>query len=87
MRILSWCRSNAMLAAAVLAAGVTAFFVPPDGEYLGYFDMKTLCCLFCVLRQREKRLHGARYHNDGGFHAAHKRHGAADLSAARLVRA
>ena len=49
MRILSWCRSNAMLAAAVLAAGVTAFFVPPDGEYLGYFDMKTLCCLFCVL--------------------------------------
>ena len=23
--------------------------VPPDSEYLGYFDFKTLACLFCVL--------------------------------------
>ena len=28
---------------------ITIFFVPVDKEYLGYFDFKTLTCLFCVL--------------------------------------
>lgn len=27
----------------------TMFFIPVDKEYLGYFDFKTLTCLFCVL--------------------------------------
>ncbi len=40
---------NAALLVAVTVALVTAFFVPPDREYLGYFDLKTLTCLFCVL--------------------------------------
>jgi len=34
---------------ALVAAAITCFFVPPDREYLGYFDLKTLTCLFCVL--------------------------------------
>ena len=34
---------------ALLAALVTAFFVPPDKDYPSYFDVKTLTCLFCVL--------------------------------------
>ena len=34
---------------ALLAAVVTACIVPPDAAYLGYFDVKTLTCLFCVL--------------------------------------
>ena len=34
---------------ALLAALVTSFIVPPDAEYLSYFDFKTLSCLFCVL--------------------------------------
>ena len=34
---------------AFFAAVLTAFFVPPDEAYLGYFDFKTLTCLFCVL--------------------------------------
>ena len=34
---------------AFVAAAITAFIVPPDAEYLGYFDFKTLTCLFCVL--------------------------------------
>ncbi len=34
---------------ALFAAIVTCFFVPPDAEYLGYFDFKTLTCLFCTL--------------------------------------
>ncbi|MBE6631109.1 MAG: citrate transporter [Ruminococcaceae bacterium] len=34
---------------AFFAAVITSFIVPPDKEYLGYFDYKTLTCLFCVL--------------------------------------
>ena len=34
---------------AVLAAAVTAVFVPPDGEYLGYYDLRTLACLLSML--------------------------------------
>lgn len=34
---------------ALVAALITCFIVPPDKEYLGYFDVKTLTCLFCVL--------------------------------------
>ena len=42
-------RNNAVTCIAFLAALVTSFFVPPDKEYFGYFDFKTLSCLFCVL--------------------------------------
>lgn len=38
-----------MLAAAAFAALVSMFLVPPDEAYLGYFDWKTIGCLFCVL--------------------------------------
>ena len=43
--IRSWCRANAMLVISLLAAAATAFFVPPDSAYLGYYDLKTLSCL------------------------------------------
>lgn len=49
MRILSWCRANAMPVIALLAAAVTALFVPPDGAYPGYYDLRTLACLLSVL--------------------------------------
>ena len=42
-------KKNIVMVIAMLAALVTCFFVPPDEEYLGYFDVKTLTCLFCVL--------------------------------------
>ncbi len=42
-------KKNAVMVVALLAAAGTAFLVPPDAEYLGYFDVKTLACLFCVL--------------------------------------
>lgn len=45
----SFLRKNVVMVVAMAAALVTMFFVPPDGEYLGYFDVKTLTCLFCVL--------------------------------------
>lgn len=34
---------------ALTAAIITGFVIPFDGEYLDYFDFKTLTCLFCVL--------------------------------------
>lgn len=40
---------NVVLCVATLAAAVTAFIVPPDAQYLEYFDFKTLTCLFCTL--------------------------------------
>ena len=47
--VLAFFRKNAVVCIAFLAALVTTFFVPVDAEYLGYFDFKTLTCLFCVL--------------------------------------
>lgn len=44
-----WIRKNLVLCIAVLAAVVTSCIVPPDAQYLDYFDWKTLTCLFCVL--------------------------------------
>lgn len=45
----SFIKSNIVLCIAICAAIATAFIVPPDKEYLNYFDLKTLTCLFCVL--------------------------------------
>jgi len=42
-------KKNAVMLIAFFAATVTSLIVPPDAEYLGYFDLKTLTCLFCVL--------------------------------------
>ena len=42
-------KKNIVMFVALLAALVTVFIVPPDSAYLGYFDFKTLTCLFCVL--------------------------------------
>ena len=47
--ILGFVKKNTVLCIALLAALVTSFIVPPDSAYLGYFDFKTLTCLFCVL--------------------------------------
>ena len=48
-RILPFVKTNAVMLIAALAALVTSIIVPPDKEYLSYFDFKTLTCLFCVL--------------------------------------
>ncbi len=42
-------KKNVVMFVALLAAIITMFLIPPDREYLGYFDFKTLTCLFCVL--------------------------------------
>ena len=48
-KIINFIKLNTVVLIAALAALVTSLIVPPDEEYLGYFDFKTLTCLFCVL--------------------------------------
>lgn len=42
-------KRNTVMTIAFFLALITCFFVPFDRGYLGYFDLKTLSCLFCVL--------------------------------------
>ena len=42
-------KKNAVMCIALVAAIVTSIIIPIDKEYVGYFDYKTLTCLFCVL--------------------------------------
>lgn len=42
-------KKNIVMCVAFLAAIITSFIVPPDAQYVGYFDFKTLTCLFCTL--------------------------------------
>jgi len=46
---LKFFKKNTVVCIAALLAIVTAFFVPPDKAYLGYFDLRTLTCLFLTL--------------------------------------
>ena len=48
-RIINLAKENVVLIIVILAAIITSFIIPPDAEYLNYFDFKTLSCLFCVL--------------------------------------
>ena len=47
--MVSFIKKNAVLVIAFIAALLTSFIISPDKEYIGYFDFKTLSCLFCVL--------------------------------------
>lgn len=47
--LIAFSRKNAVLLIAMLSALITAIFIPPDRQYLAYFDTKTLACLFCTL--------------------------------------
>lgn len=42
-------RKNAVLFIALILALGSMLLVPPDGQYLGYYDLKTLGCLFGTL--------------------------------------
>lgn len=48
-KVWAFVKQNIVMLIALLAAIVTSCIVPPDKEYIGYFDFKTLTCLFCVL--------------------------------------
>lgn len=42
-------KKNTVMTVALTAAVITSFIVPIDRKYIGYFDFKTLTCLFSVL--------------------------------------
>lgn len=48
-RIITFVKKNPVLCIAATLAAVTSLIVTPDAEYLGYFDYRTLTCLFCTL--------------------------------------
>lgn len=47
--IFHFLKKNVVMTVAFAAAILTSIIVPVDKAYLGYFDIKTLTCLFCVL--------------------------------------
>ncbi len=49
LKIIRFIKSNLILCVAFCLALITSFIIPPDSEYIGYFDFKTLACLFCTL--------------------------------------
>ena len=49
MQIVSFVKKNTVMFVALLAAVFTSILIKPDAQYFGYFDFKTLTCLFCVL--------------------------------------
>ena len=48
-RLITFVKKNPVLCIAATLAAVTSLIVTPDAEYLGYFDYRTLTCLFCTL--------------------------------------
>ena len=48
-RVGLYVKKNIVLCIAFAAAALTTVAVPVDSAYLGYFDFRTLTCLFCVL--------------------------------------
>ncbi|MCM1217568.1 MAG: SLC13 family permease [Lachnospiraceae bacterium] len=56
-RILAFFKKETVLCAALILAVVSMFFVPPDKDYLGYVDLRTLAILFslmCVMAGLQK---------------------------------
>ena len=49
MQLVKFLKKNIVMVVALAAAIITSIIITPDKEYIGYFDFKTLVCLFCVL--------------------------------------
>ena len=52
--VFAFAKKNIVMIIAFLAALITSIIVVPDAEYLSYFDLKTLTCLFCVRGMHDK---------------------------------
>ena len=46
MKLKQFLQQETVLTAAAVLAVVSAFFVPPDVQYIGYIDLRTLAILF-----------------------------------------
>ena len=48
-KVLNFFKTNIIFTIVVIIAITSCFFVPVDKEYLGYFDVNTLSCIFLLL--------------------------------------
>lgn len=48
-KLLDWCKKEVVLIIAILLAVISAFFIYPDKDYIGYIDFGTLAILFCLM--------------------------------------
>ena len=48
-KITAFIKSETVLSAAMVLAIISAFFIKPDAEYIGYIDFRTLSLLFCLM--------------------------------------
>lgn len=48
-KVKDFVKQELTLCAAFAAALISCFFVPPDGEYWGYIDFRTLALLYCLM--------------------------------------
>jgi len=48
-KALLFAKKNVVMLVALCTAIITSCIIKPDKSYVGYFDFKTLTCLFCVL--------------------------------------
>ena len=48
-RVKDFLKREAVLCIAFLAAVISCFFVPPDGPYLKYIDLRTMALLYCLM--------------------------------------
>ena len=49
MKIAAFFKKEPVLCIAAAAAMATCFIVPPDREYIGYVDMRTIALLYCLM--------------------------------------
>ena len=48
-KLIHFLKGETVLCAALALAAVSMAFVPPDMEYIGYIDFRTLAILFCLM--------------------------------------
>ncbi len=48
-KIKTFIKKEPVLSIAALAAAASCFFVPPDREYIGYIDFRTIVLLYCLM--------------------------------------
>ena len=49
MKLKQFIQQETVLTAATVLAVVSAFFVPPDVQYIGYIDLRTRAILFSLM--------------------------------------
>ena len=49
MKLKRFLKQETVLSVAAVLAVLSMFFVPPDADYLGYIDLRTLAILFSLM--------------------------------------